>query len=68
MKSSITPEQGNVGEQVIEAKRKIVFAGGQQLNLRNVTRILTTGTWWRIWSDEGLSIVDPAKVLYVVVA
>lgn len=67
MKSTITPEQANAGTAVLELKRKIVFVNGAHLNLRNVTRIVTTGTWWRVWSDEGLNIIDPNKVLYATI-
>lgn len=32
--------------------------------MHNVTAFDASGTWLRIWSDEGLSILDPAKILY----
>lgn len=49
---------------VIETKRKIVFQGGQHLNLRNVTGFDSQGTYLRIKSDEGYVLVNPALVLY----
>lgn len=64
---TITPQQNEKGETVIEQKRKIVFAGGEQLNLRNVTKINHMGTWLRFWSDEGFIVVDPAKILYHII-
>lgn len=44
VKSTITPQQGDVGSAVIERKRKIVFTNGDHLNLRNITRINHMGT------------------------
>ena len=67
MTSTITPQQSDVGEAVIEKKRKVVFLDGQHLNLRNVTKINHMGTWLRIWSDEGFVLIDPNKVLYYII-
>ena len=49
---------------VDEARRTIVFTDGQRLELRNVTAFNSSGTWLRVWSDEGYIILDPAKILY----
>jgi hypothetical protein len=66
-KSTITPQQNDKGEKIMEQKRKVVFTNGDHLNLRNVTRINHLGTWLRIWSDEGFVILDPKKVLYYII-
>lgn len=64
---TITPQQGEIGDAVIEKKRKVVFTNGEQLNLRNVTKLNHMGTWMRIWSDEGFIILDPKKVNYYII-
>lgn len=51
-------------EGVIEAKRKIVFASGNHLNLRNVTSFDGQGSYLRIKSDEGYILVNPKNVDY----
>lgn len=66
-KSTITPQQTDGGETIIEKKRKIVFTNGDHLNLRNITKINHMGTWLRIWADEGFILVDPAKVNYHII-
>ena len=53
--------------EVQETKRKIVFASGNQLNLRNVTAFNADGTFLRIWSDEGYILVNTANVDYHIV-
>lgn len=52
---------------VSEAKRKIVFSSGNHLNLRNVTAFNSSGTFLRIWSDEGYILVNTPNVDYMVV-
>jgi hypothetical protein len=42
----------------------IVFEDGQRLNLHNVVQFDPSGTQLRLWSDEGVTIVNPDKVLY----
>lgn len=49
---------------VSEKRREIVFITGQRLNLTNVVSYDHSGTWLRIWSDEGLTILNPDKILY----
>lgn len=49
---------------VIESKRKIVFASGNHLNLRNVTAFNSQGSMLRLWSDEGYVLVNPQNVDY----
>ncbi|QPC44952.1 hypothetical protein HW532_20965 [Kaustia mangrovi] len=66
-KNTITPQQNEAGEAVIEQKRKIVFDNGDHLNLRNVTKINHMGTWLRFWSDEGFILVNPKRVLYYII-
>lgn len=65
--NTITPQQADKGEAVLEKKRKIVFTNGHQLNLRNVTKINHMGSWLRIWADEGFVILDPDKILYHII-
>ena len=50
--------------QVNEARRSIIFTDGHRLELSNVTSYNSSGTWLRIWSDEGFIIVNPKKILY----
>ena len=49
---------------VSEKRREIVFNTGQRLNLNNVTAYDHSGTWLRVWSDEGFTILNPDKILY----
>lgn len=49
---------------VNEKRREVVFVGGARLNLNNVTAFDPSGTWLRIWSDEGFTILNPDKILY----
>lgn len=68
---STNPEPTNVPSGatafVSEAKRKIVFQSGNHLNLRNVTAFNSSGTFLRIWSDEGYILVNTPNVDYMIV-
>jgi len=50
--------------EVEEARRSIIFTDGQRLELSNVTAFNASGTWLRLWSDEGYIVVNPKKILY----
>jgi hypothetical protein len=49
---------------VKEQRRQIVFDTGERLDLHNVTAFDPSGQWLRIWSDEGLSILNPERILF----
>lgn len=49
---------------VEEKRREIVFINNARLNLTDVTAYDHSGTWLRIWSAEGLTILNPEKILY----
>lgn len=49
---------------VNEKRREIVFSTGARLNLNNVTAYDHSGTWLRVWSDEGLTILNPKEIFY----
>jgi len=50
--------------EVQESRRTIVFRDGQRLELSNVTAFNSSGTWLRIWSDEGFIILNTKLILY----
>ena len=50
--------------EVQEARRTIVFTDGQRLELSNVTAFNNSGTWLRVWSDEGFFLLNTKKILY----
>lgn len=47
---------------VDEERRTIHFTNGDRMDLHNVTHFDCSGTWLRIWCDEGLVVVDPDKI------
>ena len=49
---------------VTEKLRQIVFENGERLDLYNVTSFDPSGTTLRIWSDEGMTILNPDKINY----
>lgn len=49
---------------VNEKRRQIVFTSGERLDLHNVTKFDPSGTWLRIWSDEGVTILNVNLILY----
>jgi len=49
---------------VQEKRRQIVFRDGQRLDLHNVTAFDPSGSWLRLWSDEGLTILNTDLILY----
>ena len=49
---------------VQESRRQVVFKSGQRLELHNVTAFDPSGTWLRIWSDEGLAILNTDSIEY----
>lgn len=48
--------------EVNEKRRQIVFTNGERLDLHNVTAFDPSGTWLRIWSDEGMTLLNPDKI------
>lgn len=59
-----TPEQNNKGEAVIHGLVTYHFVDGKMVELDNVTRVVMSGTWMRVWSDIGLTIIDVAKLTH----
>lgn len=53
--------------QVNESLRRIVSTDGHEVRLTNVTDLNTTGSWVRLQSDEGYTIVNPRNVLAFIV-
>lgn len=49
---------------VQEVRRQIVFKSGARLDLHNVSAFDPSGTWLRLWSDEGMSLINPDAVDY----
>lgn len=71
--ASITPQDKTAdfvaSAITLENKRKIVFAQGRDLNLRDVLEVNVEGSWWRIKTADGkLHLIDPAKVNYASIA
>jgi hypothetical protein len=69
----ITPQDKTAdfiaSETILENKRKVVFAEGRDLNLRDVIEVNLEGSWWRIKTNDGkLYLVDPAKVNYAAIS
>ncbi|QWY83588.1 hypothetical protein [Rhizobium phage RHph_X2_26] len=65
-----TPDKNQLTQQhsatVLEARRRVVFKEGRDLNIHNVVKINLDGSWWRIWDEEGrFFLIDPNKVNYV---
>jgi len=52
---------------VSEPRRTIVFDNGERLDLHNVTAFDPSGTWLRLWSDEGFSLLNPERILYHII-
>lgn len=56
-------------ETILENKRKVVFAQGRDLNLRDVVSIDVGGQWWRVkTADSKLHLVNAANVNYATIA
>lgn len=71
--TTITPQDKTAdfvaSETVLENKRKIVFAQGRDLNLRDVLSIDVGGQWWRVKTADGkLHLVNAANVNYATIA
>lgn len=47
---------------VNETRRQIVFTNGERLDLHNVTTFDPSGTWLRLWSDEGVTILNTKNI------
>lgn len=49
--------------EVNETRRTIHFENGERLDLHNVTAFDSSGTWLRLWCDEGFVLLNTDKVL-----
>ncbi len=52
---------------VNEARRTIWFNNGERMDLHNVTAFDSSGTWLRLWADEGYVLINTDLVLAHVV-
>lgn len=52
---------------VNEPRRTIVMASGNRLDLHNVTAFDSSGTFLRLWSDEGFTLLNEANIDYMIV-
>lgn len=50
--------------EVNEKRRTVVFRDGQRLELSNVTGFNNSGTWLRLWSDEGFFLLNTKRINY----
>ncbi|QIG68425.1 hypothetical protein EVB62_023 [Rhizobium phage RHph_TM33] len=51
---------------ILEAKRKIVFSEGRDLNLRDVTSVNLDGQWHRVTCADGsFYLVNPDRINYI---
>lgn len=50
-----------------EPRRTIVMESGQRLDLHNVTGFDCSGTFLRLWSDEGFTMVNGSKIDWIIV-
>jgi len=50
--------------EVNEPRRTIVFRDGQRLELSNVTAFNNSGTWLRVWADEGFFLLNTKRINY----
>ncbi|QOE32089.1 hypothetical protein CPT_Palo_030 [Rhizobium phage Palo] len=51
---------------ILEAKRKVVFSEGRDLNLRNVQSVNLDGQWHRVATEDGsLYLVNPDHINYI---
>lgn len=53
--------------EVNEVRRTIHFINGERLDLHNVTAFDSSGTWLRLWCDEGFVLLNTGLVLCHVV-
>lgn len=50
---------------ILERRRRIVFKQGRDLNLFDVVQVNLNGSWWRIYTADGvMHLVNPAEVNY----
>lgn len=49
---------------VNETRRQVVFDTGERLDLHGVSAFDPSGTWLRLWSDEGMTLLNPDRVLF----
>lgn len=52
---------------VEEARRTIVMKSGNRLDLHNVTAFDCSGTFLRLWSDEGFTMINEAEIDWMTV-
>lgn len=53
--------------EVKEQTRRIVSRDGATVILHNVTALDNSGSWLRLWSDEGYVLVNPNNVLTMII-
>lgn len=53
--------------EVKEEVRRIVSRDGAVIYLHNVTALDNSGSWLRLWSDEGYVLVNPNNVLAMII-
>lgn len=71
--TTITPKDKTAdfiaSEEILENKRKVVFAQGRDLNLRDVLSIDVGGQWWRVKTADGkLHLVNAVNVNYATIS
>ena len=49
--------------EVHETNRQVRFDNGETLIFNNVTHVDNSGTWLRIWSDEGYVLLNSKRIL-----
>ena len=50
-----------------EPRRTIVMKSGNRLDLHNVTGFDCSGTFLRLWSDEGFTMINEAEIDWMTV-
>ena len=53
--------------EVNEKRRTIMMDSGQRLDLHNVTAFDCSGSFLRLWCDEGFVLINEAKIDWMIV-
>ncbi|ANJ20769.1 hypothetical protein HYO99_gp35 [Roseobacter phage RD-1410W1-01] len=53
--------------EVKEPRRTIKMASGNKLELHNVTAFDCSGSFLRLWSDEGFTMINEANIDWMIV-
>ena len=51
---------------VSEGKRTVISVTGEKVILHDVTAFDASGTWLRLWAEEGYVLVNPDNVLAMI--